>query len=362
MNSVLNKYLVFGFLKVIYNVTLVFICLGIILNLFEEIEFFKNLDVGLEMPFFLTLMFIPNLIIKLMPFIIFIASMWFIIHIRSNNDLLSLKVFGYSNFKIIVILAFTSFIFGFFILFAINPVTSSMVKYYEQTKAEYSKYTDHLISINQNGMWIKENEKNGFRIITAKEIKQNFLYDVTIYRLNKNYKILERIESKKANIENNIWEFEKVSILNLEENEEKLFDKTNYKFQSIYNVEKLSTLYKNLDTVSFLNLLTSYDKLEKKGYKKETLNEKMHIFISMPIFLFLMVVLASIFSIGSVKKSQNLHYIFVSIITCVVVYYFKDLSVALGQTNRISLITAVWIPIISISLFCTAGIIQINEK
>jgi len=75
-----------------------------------------------------------------------------------------------------------------------------------------------------------------------------------------------------------------------------------------------------------------------------------------------MVILASIFTLGSVTKSQNIYYIFVSIITCVIIYYFKDLSIALGQTQRISLITSVWIPPIAIMLFCSIGILQINEK
>ena len=47
---------------------------------------------------------------------------------------------------------------------------------------------------------------------------------------------------------------------------------------------------------------------------------------------------------------------------CVAIYYFKDLSVALGQTGKISLILSVWMPILVISLFCTIGVIQINEK
>ena len=44
MNKIINKYLINGFLKSVVNTTLVFICLGILLNLFEEIEFFKNID------------------------------------------------------------------------------------------------------------------------------------------------------------------------------------------------------------------------------------------------------------------------------------------------------------------------------
>ena len=102
-----------------------------ILNLFEEIEFFKNLDVDIFTPLVLTSIFIPSMIIKFLPFIIFLSSMWFMLKIRNNRDLLTLKVFGFSNFKIFLILACTSFILGWFILIIANPITSSMSKYYE---------------------------------------------------------------------------------------------------------------------------------------------------------------------------------------------------------------------------------------
>ena len=75
-------------------------CFGVILNLFEEIEFFKNIDVSIFTPLILTSLFIPSMIIKISPFIIFLSSMWFMLRIRNNRDLLTLKVFGYSNLKI----------------------------------------------------------------------------------------------------------------------------------------------------------------------------------------------------------------------------------------------------------------------
>jgi len=63
MNKIIYNYLIIGFLKTICNVLLVFVCLGLVLNLFEEIEFFKNLNSGISLAITLTLMFIPNLII-----------------------------------------------------------------------------------------------------------------------------------------------------------------------------------------------------------------------------------------------------------------------------------------------------------
>ena len=81
-----------------------------------------------------------------------------------------------------------------------------------------------------------------------------------------------------------------------------------------------------------------------------------------PVFIVSFLVLASIFTMGNTNKSQNSYYAFVSIITCVIIYYFKDLSIVMGQTNRISLIMSIWLPVLVVGLFCTIGILQINEK
>ena len=62
--------------------------------------------------------------------------MYYFISIKQkNNELLTLKVFGYSNLKIISIVSVVAFLFGLSILVIINPITSNMVKFYEQTKS-----------------------------------------------------------------------------------------------------------------------------------------------------------------------------------------------------------------------------------
>ena len=84
--------------------------------------------------------------------------------------------------------------------------------------------------------------------------------------------------------------------------------------------------------------------------------------LSLPFFLFIMTALASIIAMGTLKKSNNVRFIFMGIISCVLIYYLKDLSVALGQTNRIPLTLSTWVPVIVIGIFSSIGILQINEK
>ena len=71
---------------------------------------------------------------------------------------------------------------------------------------------------------------------------------------------------------------------------------------------------------------------------------------------------ASILTMNTLKKSDNLKLIIVGIITSVAIYYFKDLSLALGETDRIPLTLGYLVPIIALTLFTFIGVLQINEK
>ena len=362
MSNVLFRFLLLGYIKTVFKTVLFFYCFGIILNLFEEIEFLKNTDNTLFLPLTLTALYIPSQIIKLLPFIIFISSMWFLLHLRNSRDLLTLKVFGYSNFKIFLTLALTSFIFGWLVLFAINPITSAMVKYYEQKKSEYSRDIDHLVSINKNGLWIKENLSSGYRIISANESRDSILKKIKIFDLDLNYNLIKKIESEEVNVSKNKWILKNVTINEFKDGSSNESFAENYSITSKYDYKKITSLFRNIDTMSFMDLLLSYKDLQNRGYNKSYLNQNLNSMMSMPFFLFIMTALATILTLNTLKKSNNFTLIVTGLATCVAIYYFKDLSLALGQTNRISLSLAVWIPVIAIGLFSSIGVLQINEK
>ncbi len=360
MNKIVNQYLITNYLKILINTILIFLSLGIILNLFEEIEFFKDLNESFKLPFILSLAYVPTLIIELLPFIVFLASMFFFLALRSNKDLLLVKISGYSNLKITLILAFFTLLFGLFILILVNPLTSTLVRYYETEKAKYAKDVGHLISINKNGVWIKEINDEGYKIINAELLQENVLKKISIYIFNTNNKVVKRIESESAIISDNPWEMKNVLVFDFINNTNNNF-KT-YKLETDEVLGKINSLYRNLSTLSFIDLVKNYSQLKSIGYEDKKLIEQIHKFASLPFFLFFMVFLASIFTIGSLKTRQNYYYVILSILVSVVIFYFKDLSIALGQTGKISLILSIWMPVLLVGLFCSIGVIQINEK
>ena len=114
--------------------------------------------------------------------------------------------------------------------------------------------------------------------------------------------------------------------------------------------------------MSFLDLIVDYKALLDNGYNEIFLKQSLHTMLSLPFFLFLMTSIASILTLNTLQRSDNLKFVAIGLIITVLVYYFKDLSLALGLTDRVPLILAIWSPIIALSLFTFIGVLQINEK
>jgi lipopolysaccharide export system permease protein len=297
----------------------------------------------------------------MLPFILFLSSMWVLVKLKNNRDILSLRTFGISNGKFIFLFSLIAFIIGIIILIALNPVTSIAVKYYEDVKGSYDLDKSHLASINANGIWIKEKIKKNTNIIRSKALKDNFLIDVSIYKFDENNLLVERTEAKQANIRDTTWLIEDGYTIQFQDKNIKN-DFENLIFYSTFNREKLNSIYSNLDTISFYKLMTESKELVARGYNSKLLKEKKHFYLSLPFFLVLMVWLSGIFTLNSNERRQNVYYVFLSIITCIIIFYFKSFSTALGTTEKIPLMLSVWSPIIILFLFCSIGVIQINEK
>ena len=359
---VINNYISKKFLIVVFNMSASLFCLGFILNFFEEINFFKDYDVGIEIPIILTALYVPSLLYNMLPFIFFLSGMWFFYKIKKNDEIIAMKISGMSNLSIIFIPGFLSIILGVFFITCLNPLTSVLVKKYESIKGGYyEKEQDYLASVTNNGIWIKEINSKGYNIIRSHKIENEYLQEVSIYLFDKNNNFLKRIESKSANISSSNWILGEVRIIDKDGNaiEE---DVKELNYQSTYDLKRIKSLYSNLDTISFWGLSKEINNLEERGYSTSQMEAKLQKSLSFPFFILSMVLLSGVFTLGSQSKEGTWKYIFISILGCVLIFYFNDFSAALGKTEKLPIEISVWMPITIIFIFSSIGLIHANYK
>jgi len=358
---VINNYLAREFLKITINMSLVFFALGFIVNLFEEINFFKDFDVGIEVPIILSALYVPNLLYNALPFVILLSGIWFFQKIKKTDEVIAMKVSGMSNFSVIMVPSIISIILGVFVVTSINPITSVLVKKYETIRGSYEKEQNYLAAITVNGIWIKEKNFGKNYIIRSQNLDNQSLINLTIYEFDYNNNFLKRIEAKSADISSLNWKLYDAKVI---DKDGKTVSKNidNLSYQSMYDIKKIKSLYSNLDTISFWNLEKEIELLEERGYSTGEMRSKFQRSLAFPLFLLSMILLSGVFTLGMRLKENNWTYIFTAIITSVLIFYFNDFSAALGKTGKLPIEVAVWMPITIIFIFGAVGLIHANQK
>ena len=360
----INRYIIKEFLKSLLVVLCVMFSIVLLITLLEEFNYFKSKqDLKFIQFIIFTFLKIPNLLFNLFPFIVLFSGIVFYLKIYNYNEVISLRVMGYSNIQIILIPALTCFVMGYLLVFLIVPFTSSMLKYYEEIKSEYDQ-TKNLVFVNETGIWIIDKNENDKNIIRIDKIDKNFsdIKQITIYNYDKDNNFIKRIDANKGVINDNNWQLSQVNIIssNNKRNSENYFN--NYNYKSNIKINELRNIYKNTETTSLLDINKEMLILDDKGYSITDLRIRYQKLISFPIYLLAMSILSGLMIINLGKTSNYLKYGSYGVIISIVIYFLNDLSITIAKSGIISVDFSVWIPIFLIILINLIGIIQVNAK
>ena len=183
-------------------------------NISLKLNFFKDLEIGVWLPLFISLLIVPNLIYNLFPFIILLSSMWLFLKLIKTDEIIAMKVTGLSNVSIIIVPCLIAFFLGIVCIAGVNPITAALVEKYENIKGSYNQDKEYLAAITSNGIWIKERQDGVTNIIRSARLSGNYLMNLSIYKFNTNHVPVSRIEAESANIQSSLWILKNVRIFN----------------------------------------------------------------------------------------------------------------------------------------------------
>ena len=223
------------------------------------------------------------------------------------------------------------------------------------------KYTSdgkYLAVITNNGLWIKDKILNDTYIISASKIDDNYLIDTLISQFDENFNIVRNIKSKKINIKDFEWQIYNPEIF---ENEEKIKLKL-HKKKFNYNYERIKNLFSNLSSLSIDELFDLKQNYNELNYSTTEVEVQINKLISYPFYLTMITLLSSIIMF-KVKNYTNVTLkIIIGLFLSVIIYYTFNFFNVMGSTEKLSVIAAVWTPIIFLTFANLIMVYGINEK
>ena len=305
-----------------------------IINLFEEITFLKNIEGNAFYPIFLSFLNTPSIIFDILPFIFLISTLFFFIKLSDKNELFIFKYSGITNGQILRLLVFFSFFLGIFLILGFYSFSSKLKSHYLEIKNNFTSDNKYLAVITENGFWIKDEVSEIISITNADKINNNLLINVSIVQFNKNFNLLQTIQSNEVNIKSKNWVIKNAIIT--KDNSTKKVEFLDFK--SNFDLEKINKLFSNLSSMSLMKLSKLKKDYFSLGYSITDIQVYEHKIYSLPIYLAIMTLLSGIIMFNSKHRKSKFFNIIVGIFLSVIIYYVNYFSGLLGTNGKVPII------------------------
>ena len=352
------KFLINLFNISLLKIFITFFIIILITNILEQIEFFKNIDLSFFYLFFLSLLNTPSVLFEILPFIFLLGTQVFFIHLIDKNELQVFKYSGLNNIKIIKILGLYSFILGIIMVIFFYNGSSILKNSYLLIKNTYSDDNKYLAVITENGLWIKDEINDNINIINARKVNNEFLLNVSITRFNKDFDVVEILQSEKVDITSKKWKI--FNPITLKGNSQSTLDELI--LHSNFDLQKINSLFSNLSSLSIIDLITLRKSYMSLNYSVTDINSHLLKIVSYPVYLTLITIFSAIIMFNIGYQKNTFFKITLGIFLSVIIYYINNFLSVLGTNEKIPLTLSIFLPLIILSIINFISIIKLNEK
>ena len=352
------KFLSLIFIKSFFYVVATMLSLVFILNTLSELEFFKEIEIGIEFTLFLSLLNSPSMIFEMFPFIFLISTQFFFIKLFNNNELEVFKYSGLKNSSILIFLSAISFVIGVIIITIFYNFSANFKNFYLEKKSQFTSDGKYLAVVTKNGLWIKDEIDEKIYIINSAEIKNNNLVNNFITEFNRDFEVIRNVQSKKIDIKEKKWVIYDATIYN--KNESSFLNilelKTNFDYK------RIQTLYSNLSSLNIFQLFELRNNYNKLNYSLTDVNLQLIKIFAYPLYMALITIFTALIMFKIRRQDSTTFKISIGLFISVIIYYINNFFLVMGSTERISLIFAVFTPLIVLGMVNSIMIYKINEK
>ena len=352
------KFLINLFNVSLLKIFIIFFIIILITNILEQVEFFKNIDLNFFYLFFLSLLNTPSVLFEILPFIFLLSTQVFFIHLIEKNELQVFKYTGLNNIKIIKILGLYSFTLGIVLVIFFYNGSSILKNSYLLIKNNYSEDNKYLAVITENGLWIKDEVNDNINIINALKVNNEFLLNVSITRFNKDFDVVEILQSEKVDITSKKWKIFNPIIL--KGGSQSSLDELT--LQSNFDLQKINGLFSNLSSLSIIDLITLRKSYMSLNYSVTDINSHLLKIVSYPVYLTLITIFSAIIMFNIGYQKNTFFKITLGIFLSVIIYYINNFLSVLGTNEKIPLTLSIFLPLIILSIINFISIIKLNEK
>jgi lipopolysaccharide export system permease protein len=351
--KIIDRYLIREFLKIFFLGLIALICVFTIVDLFDLIDdIIKNqVPLNILLVYFLTK--IPWLIFFIMPISILLSTLLTLGAFSRHSEIIALLANGISIYRISLPLLILGLLASLF-LFIANETFIPWSNQIADTCRRIIKNRPQDAQMTKSGIWFRSPKENRIYNIKLLDPHRNELHGVTIYTLDSNFNIKERIDVRVAKYLGKEWILYNGSQRTFQGgvlggNQTIFAERRGFPIQPSF--EEFQRIRKDPEEMTYRELKNYITELQSTGYDASRYIVDLRGKISFPFVSLVMVIIGIPFALKSPRSGTTVG-IGLSIFIGFSYWIILNLGLSLGHAQIFPPLLAAWVSHI---LFVAAG-------
>lgn len=281
---------------------------------------------------------LPVLGVKMLPFAVLLGGVYCFVKLSRSQELVATRAAGVSAWDFLLPPLAVAVALGVFVVLAVTPASSQMLNQFSQLEAKYIKGQASQLSVSANGLWLRQGDQEAQSVIHALTVADQGVHldDVIVFLYGPHDRVLGRIDARSAQLGQGAWVMKDAWVSGAD-GIPRHYD--NYPSKTTLTPQQIQESFAPPDTLSFWNLPHFIRAAESAGFSAIRYRLYLYSLLTLPVLLAAMVFMAASFSLKLSRATSLGRVVLISALSGFGVYFFTDLTRALGQTG----ILPVWL-------------------
>jgi lipopolysaccharide export system permease protein len=339
----LYRYLAVQFLAGVAIVYSAFLVLAFSIDIVDLINRTAGHSVTSGTIIGMALLQLPDLGQKLMPFAVLLGGVFAFARLSRNQELVATRAAGLSAWDFLAPPLAMAMLIGVVAVTIVTPISARLLAQFAALEAKYIRGEESQLAVSINGLWLRQGDEQQQSVIHALRVADQGvrLEDVLIFLYGANDHFLGRIEARAASLVGGAWVLQNAWVSGVE-GAPRHYGR--YELRTTMTPTQIQESFASPDTLSFWALPGFIRAAQNAGFAGTRYEIYFYSLLALPLLFAAMVFMAASFSLRLTRGGGLPRVIVISALSGFGVYFFSDLTRALGQSGILPVLLAATAP------------------
>ncbi|WP_425053701.1 LPS export ABC transporter permease LptG [Psychromarinibacter sp. S121] len=353
---ILHFYIARRFLWSFLMVLGVFVGLYFLIDMVEQVRQFEAGTVGFVPIVKLTLLNMPAGLYTILPLIVILATLTLFLSLARSSEMVITRASGRSAIRSLLAPVTVALLIGAFSVAVFNPIVASTQKHYEILAGRLSGNDASVLSVSQEGLWLRQGGPEGQTVIHADRanLEGTVLFGVTFLAFDRDGLPRRRIEAESAGLTPGEWNVTQAKVWDLSDSDNPERDamvEETMTIPSDLTSEQIQDSFGTPASVPIWELPGYIEQLERAGFSARSHRVWLQMELALPVMLAAMVLVAAGFTMRHTRFGRTGLMVLLSIGLGFAIYFLRNFAQILGNSGQLPVGLAAWtVPVAAVIL------------